>query len=119
MTRPLRRALLACVLLLAASCASREPDDLSPDPATRTTTLSVENRGYLDMTIYLLDGGRRVRLGVANGNTVTDLPIPPSLVRGAMPLRFLCDPIGGSHAPVSDEIYVEPGDQVTLVIPAS
>jgi hypothetical protein len=34
------------------------------------------------------------------------------------PLRFLADPIGGNRAPVSDEIAVEPGDEVTLTIPS-
>ena len=36
---------------------------------------------------------------------------------GATPLRFLCDPIGGQGLPVSEEIVVQPGDVVGLVVP--
>lgn len=110
--------MLACLLLLAA-CSKPQPDEESPSPRDEKTVVSVDNRGFLDMTIYVIDGSQRVRLGVANGNRVTDLTVPQYLVRGMAHLQFLCDPIGGNRAPVSDEITVEPGDQVTLVIPAS
>jgi hypothetical protein len=35
------------------------------------------------------------------------------------PLRFFCDPIGEEGLPVSEEILVEPGDEVQLIIPSS
>jgi hypothetical protein len=111
-------ALLACIMPLAG-CSKPQEDEEFPSPEDARTIVSVDNRGFLDMTIYVIDGTQRVRLGVANGNRVTDLTIPQQLVRGATHLQFLCDPIGGNRAPVSDEITVEPGDTVTLVIPAS
>jgi hypothetical protein len=109
--------LLACVMLLAA-CSKPQEDEVFSSPRDAKTVVSVDNRGFLDMTIYVIDGSQRVRLGVANGNRVTDLTIPQYLVRGMAHLQFLCDPIGGNRAPVSDEITVEPGDRVTLTIPA-
>jgi hypothetical protein len=112
-------SLLACVALLNACTPSRAPDEVSPTAADTTATVEVDNRGFPDMTVYLLDGGRRVRLGEANGNAVTKLTIPSYLLRGGLPLRFLCDPIGSSREPVSDEIMVNPGDDVVLVVPAS
>jgi hypothetical protein len=110
--------LLACVMLLAA-CAKPQKDEELPSPRDATTMVSVDNRGFLDMTVYVIDGAQRVRLGVANGNSVTELTVPQYLVRGVAHLQFLCDPIGGDRAPVSDEITVEPGDRVTLIIPAN
>jgi hypothetical protein len=50
------------------------------------------------LTAWTLGGGQRVRLGVTNGNQITDLTIPAHLVRGLARLQFLCDPIGGSRA---------------------
>lgn len=81
------------------------------------TTLRVDNQAVLDMTIYALRGSERRRLGFAGALRVTLLQIPPSLIFGATPLRFLADPIGSNRAPVSEEISVSPGDEVTLQIP--
>ena len=79
--------------------------------------LQVENRGFADMVVYAISGGQRVRLGLAHGNTTRSFTIPATLMRGAGPLRFLADPIGGSRSPISDEMVVHPGDIVTLTIP--
>ncbi|HEX6433886.1 MAG TPA: hypothetical protein VFZ87_06575 [Gemmatimonadales bacterium] len=79
--------------------------------------VQVENRGFADMVIYAVSGSQRVRLGLANGNSTRAFTIPRTLLRGAGPLRFLADPIGGNRSPISEEMIVEPGDIVTLVIP--
>jgi hypothetical protein len=79
--------------------------------------LQVENRGFSDMVIYAVTGSQRVRLGLAHGNSTRAFTLPATLVRGAGPLRFLADPIGGNRTPISEEMIVEPGDIVTLVIP--
>lgn len=79
--------------------------------------LQVENRGFADMVIYAISGAQRVRLGLANGNSTKSFTIPVTLLRGAGPLRFLADPIGGNRSPISEEMAVQPGDIVTLTIP--
>jgi hypothetical protein len=79
--------------------------------------LQVENRGFADMVIYAVSGGQRVRLGIAGGNSTNSFTIPRSLMKGAGPLRFLADPIGGRRTPVSEDMVVQPGDVVTLTIP--
>lgn len=113
------RFLLVCLLLTACHSAG-ESDDAAPSPARGPATLQVDNRGFLDMTVYLLDGAQRQRLGVARGHATTPFTIPDRLVRGgSASLRFFCDPIGGRGLPVSEEIMVAPGDVVELVIPSS
>ena len=87
------------------------------DAAAPRTVLEVDNRSFSDMDIYLMNGGQRVRLGMATGNTKTKLVIPSSYVSGARQIQFVADPIGGTRASVSDQIYVDPGDEVTLIIP--
>ena len=109
-------ALLPLLALLA--CSAGGSGDGAPAPERGPATLRVENRDFLDMTVYVVDGGVRQRLGVARGNSTTTLTIPERLIRGgASPLRFLCDPIGGQGLPVSEEIMVEPGDTVELLLP--
>jgi hypothetical protein len=113
-----RAALL--ILLVAACHSSRESDEEAPSPSRASTTLQVDNRGFSDMTVYVIDGAQRQRLGVARGLATTSLTIPDRLVRGGSgALRFYCDPIGGRGLPVSEEIVVAPGDTVELIIPAS
>ncbi|HEX2218735.1 MAG TPA: hypothetical protein VHG35_08005 [Gemmatimonadales bacterium] len=105
------------LLLLLAACAGRQSDEGTPSPNRGPATLQVENQNFYDMTVYVVDGVQRQRLGVARGNSTTSLTIPDRLVRGgATPLRFLCDPIGGQGLPVTEEIVVQPGDVVELVI---
>jgi hypothetical protein len=74
--------------------------------------------GFADVTVYAISPtGSRVRLGQVSGNSTQRLVLPSYLVRGGERLRFLADPIGGSQGPVSEELYVAPGEAVTLTIP--
>ena len=69
------------------------------------------------MVVYAVSGAQRIRLGLANGISTKSFTIPRTLLRGAGPLRFLVDPIGGNRSPISEEMVVQPGDIVTLTIP--
>ncbi len=116
---------LALVTLAAAApgCARRRgggESAASESGRPARTVVRVENLGFPDMTIYVIRGGsQRIRLGLAGGNRTTVLQIPSYLVTFPTPLRFLADPVGGNRAPVSDEITVNPGDEVVITIPPS
>jgi hypothetical protein len=107
--------ILALALLYACSSRSAEA---GPQPES-SAMVQVENQAFSDMVIYVVNGTERVRLGLATGNSTKSFTIPNYLVRGAGTLRFLADPVGGSRAPLSEEITVRPGDIVTLTIPPS
>lgn len=108
-------ALAACLTLTAACWHNNDPDETAePVPPT---TLRVENQAFLDMNIYVYRSSQRMRLGTAPGNATTRMTIPANLVFGPTPLRFQADPIGGSRQPLSEEITVSPGDEVTFIIP--
>ena len=113
---PTRREFVVAMLGVAVAACRRNPNR-SPAVAQPKTTLRVENQGFSDMTIYVIRSGQRVRLGTVTGNSTQVLTIPANLVFGATSLRFLADPIGSNRTPVSDEITVQPGDEVGLVIP--
>ena len=111
------------IFALAAMCVTLAVCSRNPRPSSgnshERTTLRVENQGFPDMTIYALQGGQRIRLGLATGNTTSVFTIPNYLLGAGNTIRFLADPVGSTRAPVSDEIAVHPGDQVTLTIPPS
>jgi hypothetical protein len=110
-----RRAALALLFAsLALACGPRRTG--GDQQMSAPTTLRVENQAFLDMTIYVLRSGQRYRLGIAGGNSTARFVIPASMV-GGVSLSFLADPIGSSRTPVSQEIVVTPGDEVTLFIP--
>ena len=106
--------MLFVVALVA--CRTMAPGSGGTDRNQRTA-VQVDNRGFLDMNVYAARSAQRVRLGTAPGNSVTFFDVPPGLVSGLTPLRFIADPIGGTRPSVSEEITVAPGDTVVMTIP--
>ena len=104
--------LLAVAIPVVSACATGK--NLQPGVAT---TVEVDNQAVADMTVYVLRGSQRVRLGLATGLRKTRFTIPQGIVFGATTLRFYADPIGGSASPVSEEIVVTEGEEVVLRIP--
>ena len=119
--RHLAVALASVAAVAGASivaCRSGKPAE-APAP-TEPTTVRVENQGFADMVIYVVQpNGQRYRLGEVTGSSTKVLQIPSNFIFGATPLRFLADPIGGRRTPVSESVTVLPGDQVVLTIPPS
>lgn len=111
----IRSVSLALLLLGVAACASFSHSG-TPDQ-NQPTVVVVDNQSYLDMNVYAVRSGQRIRLGTAGGVGKTSLTIPSTLVSGATPIRFVADPIGGARASVSQEITVSPGDTVVMQIP--
>jgi hypothetical protein len=106
------------ILLVTAACGGRRDPDAAAPQEGGTATLTVENLGFADAVIYAVSPtGTRVRVGEVNGNSTQHLELASYLVRGGESLRFLADPIGSPRGPVTDELFVAPGDTVVLTIP--
>jgi hypothetical protein len=112
----MRLMLFALVFVVLPACNALRHGSGNIDQ-NQPTVLQVDNQGFLDMSVYASRSGQRIRLGIATGNSKTNLTIPPTIVSGLTPLRFVADPIGGRRASVSQEITVAPGDTVVLTIP--
>lgn len=110
-------AVLALGVTLPATGCWRKGAASAQQQDERPTTLRVRNQGFLDVNVYAVRGSQRVRLGTVTGNSTQVLRIPPFLMNGITPLRFIADPIGNQRTPTSDEIVVTPGDEVQLYIP--
>lgn len=81
------------------------------------TVLVVDNRGYSDMTIYVVSGARRTRVGNAGGLSKTELTIPEFAIGNGGSISFVADPIGGNRSSFSTEVYIRAGETITLTIP--
>ncbi len=108
------KRILAVLALVFTACF---PNTAS-SPSAPLTTLRVQNQGFADMTIYLIRGSERQRLGVAGGLTTVVLTIPSRVLHGPTALRFLADPIGGARQPLTEEVTVTEGDEITMMIPS-
>ena len=110
-------AMLAACTLLAAGCKSSGAEAGTERGPVARTTLTVDNQSFLDMNVFVLRSGQRVRLGMASGNRKSTFTIPSNLIFGATQLRFIADPIGAGRLPVTNDITVSAGDEVQLMIP--
>lgn len=113
--KALGMALLAAACLIMPGCASSGTNAAAAD--RQPSVVVVDNQGLLDMTIYVLRGAQRVRLGTATGLSKTRMTIPASITNGVTSLRFIADPIGGSRNSVSEEITIAEGEEIGLRIP--
>jgi hypothetical protein len=107
---------LAAVLLFLSACGGA--GGRSPQPRERTT-VTVENQAWLDMNVFALEGSSRHRLGTVTATSTRTFDIPAALVGTGRQLSFLADPIGSSTQATSYAMFVRPGDNVTLTIPAT
>jgi hypothetical protein len=110
----MRGAVLGLALLSVGCHHGATPG--SPDPQAQTT-LRVQNRNFLDMDVFVLRGGQRIRLGMVAGLSSQVFTIPADIVRSSPQLQFELHPIGGRANPRSETISVRPGDEVNLIVP--
>lgn len=105
-------AAFAALALTACGGHNTGPGIVPDEP----TVVRIENQRFNDMTIYVFQSTQRIRLGTANGLSTVSLKIPRSVMAGITTLRFLAVPIGGRGAEVSEEITVNPGEELVLRI---
>jgi hypothetical protein len=111
-----RSFLAACALFAAALPAcSKNPEPKPAGPPPKSTVLRVENRNFYDMTIYLVRFGTRQRLGTAGGNSTSTFEFPSQFVQTGT-VRFEANPIGSTGQAFTQELSVQPGDVVGVII---
>lgn len=115
MPRAVRSLVLTLAALLAvAGCTGKGRDAPQPGP---TASVTVENQAWLDMNVYVLYGGTRVRLGQVSATSTRTFTLSSSVVGLGRELRFMADPVGSNQQAESFSMFVRPNDQVRLTIP--
>ena len=106
---------IALVLGLAhAKPALATPADTSAtvDKADEVVTVRVVNHNWADMRIYVIVGGRSIRLGMVTSLTTATLKMRRSLIGLGGDLELVAVGIGNRSATYSGSIAVFPGDQL-------
>ncbi len=107
---------LAVALLGLTAAACRRPPAGPVNPQAEVA-VSVDNQNFLDMDVFIVRGGQRIRLGMVPGISSRVLMVRPELIGYGQDVRFEVHPIGGRANPITETIAVRPGDVVHLTIP--
>jgi hypothetical protein len=114
----MRAPAAASLIVLVAGMACHRPAAAPLNPRAEVA-VTVENQNFLDMDVFLIRGGQRVRLGMVPGLSSRILMVRPELIGYGTEVQFELHPIGGRGNPLSETISVRPGDVIHLTIPPS
>ena len=108
-------ALLGGALLVVGACTSAgRPLNAAPGIAPGSgakITVTVENLEFLDVTVYSVAGGGRIRLGRVTGCSTGRFTIP-RMQEVAPSLELVADPVGSTANLRSGPIAAFPGQHV-------
>jgi hypothetical protein len=107
-------AVALVVLAVGAACHRPAAAPLNPRAEVAVT---VDNQNFLDMDVFIIRGGQRLRLGMVPGISSRILMVRPELIGYGTEVQFEVHPIGGRGNPITETISVRPGDVIRLTIP--
>src|SRR5207249_10022322 len=111
----MRRVVPLAVGLLAAGCHHAAKPGSAPPRAE--TAVKVQNQNYLDMDVFVVRGGQRIRLGLVTGLSTHLFMFRPEVVGTGTDLQFEFHPIGGRGNPRTGGTTGPPGGVLELTIP--
>lgn len=118
--RAMRTMLAAGMMMVAGACAPAAGttayapglDGVGPEE----TTVRVENNNWDNMTVYVVRGSARHRLGMVTSMNAETFRIPAAFMSGTEAVRLVADPIGSSNTYVTPSVQVKPGEQIEFDI---
>ena len=111
-TRPIPLLGLALVAVAGPVAAGGTAPVAEDSVRSDVVQIRVVNRNWLDMRIYAVVEGRRVRLGTVTGLTSETIKIRPSLVGPGTDLRLEAVPLGRRRASHAASIVIFPGQDL-------
>ena len=112
------RLLLAAALGASIACAPmRGPAEPGFDPDSEPITLRIENRHWLDVNVYLVRSGQRIRrLGTVTSHSVAIFRAPARQIVHVSDVYLVADPIGSHGTFRSEPLLVSRGQQVEWLL---
>src|SRR2546429_1476475 len=87
------------LLLCTFAAAACHHGAVAPINPQAEVAVSVDNQNFLDMNVFLIRGGQRIRLGTVPGLSSRILMVRPDLIGYGTELQFELHPIGGPAEP--------------------
>ncbi|UCF18432.1 MAG: hypothetical protein JSU87_10820 [Gemmatimonadota bacterium] len=90
--------------------AGKSEDEAKPQPIA--VQVEVENQNSQDITVYLLRGNSRMRLGTVTSMRTESFQVSIGMAGGGAEIRLLADPVGAFEQFASLPVRIEVGDTV-------
>src|SRR5262245_12160806 len=111
MNRTLISGLAVALAALTAACGrSTSQSDFEQTPRNSPVTLTVTNNHMQDITVFVLAGADRMRMGTITTGQTETFTVPSVAVRSGSDFQMLVHPIGGGGDYATDRVTVSPGD---------
>ena len=102
----------ALLLTLTAGCHKRdEASQPAPDP-NAIVPVEIENHHQGDVTIYLVRGSLRQRLGMVTALGTATFSFPWRWISQSGSSRLLASPIAGARSHLSESLILQPGQWI-------
>ena len=105
------------VALTVLACRKRDATTPAPDPNT-AVPVEIENHYMGDVTIYLVRGSLRQRLGMVTALGTAEFTFPWRWLSQSGSSRLLAYPIAGARAQLSEPLIVQPGQWIKWTLEA-
>jgi hypothetical protein len=108
-----RIAFVALAATIALSACASTPRYATEDFAgSRGVAVEVSNNNWMDIVIYAMSGGNRVRLGIVTTGLDQRFTLPKSMNVQTGNLFLEAHPVGSNEVFRSDPIMVNPGSRI-------
>lgn len=77
-------------------------------------TVKVANYNWMDVNVYAVQGGTRVRLGTVTTMGTGTFHLPARFLAQSNSVRLMVDPIGSAEGYITDGILVHGGQQISF-----
>ena len=77
-------------------------------------TVKVANYNWMDVNVYAVQGGTRVRLGTVTTMGSNTFQLPARFLSQSNSVRLMVDPIGSTEGYMTDGILVHGGQQISF-----
>jgi hypothetical protein len=110
------KALLLSACLLAGCFGPRHKfkDDASPSPLADGFELTLNNRHWLDINVFIQHDGESSRVTLVTASTSQSLILPLWMLGESKLVRIIAEPVGEQDSYTTDLLRVELGQSVEV-----
>src|SRR5207237_1999762 len=104
----MRAPAVAVLVVLAVTGLGCHRPAAAPLNPRAEVAVTVDNQNFLDMDVFIIRGGQRLRLGMVSGLSSRILMVRPELIGYGTEVQFEVHPIGGRGNLITETLSVMP-----------